>query len=257
MPMRARIDFNCDLGEGCGDDAAILPYVSSASIACGLHAGGPATMAETVALCVRHGVAIGAHPGYDDRAHFGRRDLSLSPREIHALVLYQIGALHAFCVAAGVRLRHVKPHGALYNLAARDDAVGAAVADAVRAFDPALVLFGLSGGASLRAAQARGLRVAHEVFAERRYDADGSLTPRTQPDAVIADVDVAAQQVADMLASNTVRTRNGAVVPIRADTVCLHGDRTDAAVFARRLRAAIEEAGYGVRPPFAEDASNA
>ncbi|HET6603521.1 MAG TPA: 5-oxoprolinase subunit PxpA [Xanthomonadaceae bacterium] len=241
------IDFNCDLGEGLDSDAAILPHVSSANIACGLHAGDAQCMQRTVALCLRHGVAIGAHPSLPDREGFGRRELATTPAAVHALTLYQVGALHGFVAAAGARLHHVKPHGALYNLAARDRAIAAAIASAVARFDAGLVLYALSGSELARAGQAEGLAVAHEVFAERRYEADGSLTPRSRPDAVIADIDMAAQQIAQMLQAGAVTARTGESVPVRADTVCLHGDRADAALFARRLRAAIEQAGYSVR----------
>jgi 5-oxoprolinase (ATP-hydrolysing) subunit A len=245
--MSPVIDFNCDLGEGIGDDAALMPHISSASIACGWHAGDATSMQQTVALCVAHGVAIGAHPSLPDREGFGRRELPITPAQVHALTLYQIGALAAFAHAAGTRLHHVKPHGALYNLAARDRAIADAIATAIRDFDRGLVLYGLAQGALTAAGEALGLRVAHEAFAERRYEPNGSLTPRSEPDAVIGDVDLAAQQVAQMLRARSVTARNGVSVPIRADTICLHGDRPDAAAFAAALRRAIEGAGFSVR----------
>lgn len=246
--MKRHVDFNCDLGEG-GDDAALMPYISSASIACGWHAGDAGHMQATVALCLAQGVAIGAHPSLPDREHFGRRELPVTPGEAYAHTLYQIGALAAFTTAAGARLQHVKPHGALYNLSARNHELADAIARAVRDFDPSLVLYGLANSASTTAAAALGLRVAHEVFAERRYRADGSLVPRNEPDASIHDVDLAAQQVAQMLRSGRVGTREGREIPIRADTICLHGDRSDAPAFARQLRAAIEASGVAVRAP--------
>lgn len=249
MAQRIAIDFNCDLGEGCGDDAAILPFVSSASIACGLHAGDAETMWRTVALCREHGVAIGAHPSLDDREGFGRRELEIAPDRAGALVLYQVGALAAICRAQGARLAHVKPHGALYNRAARDPALAGAIARAVRDFDPALILFGLADSELTRAGEAAGLRVAHEVFAERRYEADGRLTPRTHSKAVIEDIDEALAQVRVMLREGAVIARGGERVPIRADTVCLHGDRPDAAAFARALRAALEADSVRVTAP--------
>jgi UPF0271 protein len=257
--MRAQVDFNCDLGEGAGPDAALMPYISSASIACGWHAGDAATMRETVALCLAHGVAIGAHPSYPDREGFGRREVAATPRDVHAMTLYQIGALHGIARAAGATLQHVKPHGALYNVAARDRAVAEAIAQAVRDFDSDLVLFGLANSELTRAGEALGLRVAHEAFAERRYERDGSLTPRSRPEAVIGDVDLAAQQVAQMLRSGRVTTRDGAEIAIRADTICLHGDRADAVTFAASLRRAIQAAGVdvrriGTRTPVAERA---
>jgi UPF0271 protein len=173
--------------------------------------------------------------------------LETTPEAVHADMLYQVGALNAFVRAAGGRLHHVKPHGALYNLAARDPRIAEAIAHAVRDFDGGLVLYGLANSESTRAADAIGLRVAHEAFAERRYEPDGTLTPRTQPDASIHDVDLAAQQVAQMLTARVVTVRGGGTVPIRADTICLHGDRPDAALFAANLRKAIEAAGFGVR----------
>jgi UPF0271 protein len=247
--MQRRIDFNCDLGEGCGDDAAIMPSISSASIACGGHAGDAATMRATVALCLRLSVAIGAHPSFEDRANFGRRETALAVADIEALVTRQIEALAHVCAEAGARLHHVKPHGALYNLAARDRDVAQAIARAVRRFDPALCLYGLSGSEATTAAEAVGLRVAHEVFAERRYEADGRLTPRSRPDAVIEDIDDALQQVRTMLREGVVEARTGERVPIRADTLCLHGDRADAPAFARALRRALEAEGIEVAAP--------
>ena len=249
MTGARRIDFNCDLGEGCGDDAAILPFISSASIACGGHAGDAATMRETVALCLRHGVAIGAHPSLEDRERFGRRELALAPGDIEALIARQLEALAGACAEAEARLRHVKPHGALYNLAARDRDVADAIARAVRGFDPSLVLYALSGSVAAAAGEAAGLRVAHEVFAERRYEADGRLTPRTRPDAVVEALDDSLRQVRTLLREGIVVSRTGERVPVRADTLCLHGDRKDAPAFARALREALQADGIEVRAP--------
>lgn len=247
--MPRRIDFNCDLGEGCGNDAAILPYISSASIASGGHAGDRASMREAVALCVAHGVAIGAHPSFEDRAHFGRRALSLPPAEIADAVLRQVEALASACASEGTRLAHVKPHGALYNLSARDRAVADAIAGAVHRFDPALLLYGLSGSASTAAAEARGLQAVHEVFAERRYEADGRLTPRSDALAVIDGIEDALAQVRGMLRDGCVVARTGERVALRADSLCLHGDRPDAPAFARALRSALEGDGIRVVAP--------
>ena len=241
------IDFNCDLGEDGGDDAAIVPYLSSASIACGFHAGSPETMRRTVALCVVYGVAIGAHPSHADREHFGRVAHALTPDEAYALTLYQIGALDGFVRAAGERLHHVKPHGALYNQAARDPGLADAIARAVRDHDAGLVLYGLSGSTLTAAGERLGLRVAHEAFAERRYEGDGTLTPRTHSDASIEDLPTAAAQVARLLEDGAVVARTGETVPLRADSICLHGDRPDAAAFARGLRETIEAAGFAIR----------
>lgn len=243
------IDFNCDLGEGCGSDAAIVPLISSASIACGGHAGDATSMAEAVALCERHGVAIGAHPSYEDRAGFGRHDMDVPVDAISALVTTQVAALAGVCMAADARLHHVKPHGALYNRAARDPAVAIAIATAVHAFDPRLILYGLSGSCLTAAGTAVGLRVAHEVFAERRYDADGRLAPRGTPGAVIEAQDDALAQVRSLVEDGVVIARDGTRVPLRADTLCLHGDRPDAAAFARSLRRALEAACVDIRAP--------
>lgn len=247
------IDLNCDLGESygawrMGDDDAAMQHISSANIACGFHAGDPATMRKTIAAAVRHEVAIGAHPSLPDLQGFGRREMAVSADEVRDLVLYQMGALAAFAQAAGVRLSHVKPHGALYNMAARDSRLADAMATAVRSFDPGLILIGLSGS-ELPAAGARaGLRVAHEVFSDRRYRADGSLVPRSVAGAVIDDIDTAIEQALRIATCGEVLADDGSVVVVQADTLCLHGDRADAAEFARRLHAALETASVRIRP---------
>ena len=240
------IDFNCDLGEGCANDAAIVPWISSASIACGAHAGDDATMRATLRLCRDHGVAAGAHPGYDDRAHFGRRDVALSAEALRTLVETQLQRIAALAGAEGMRLAHVKPHGALYNLAARDRTVADVVAAAVHAFDESLVLFAMAGSESIRAGEAAGLRVAHEAFAERAYDADGRLAPRGTPGAVLEGVDAAIDQVRRLAREGVVVARDGTRVRLRADTLCLHGDRPGAAAFARALRTTLEAEGFTV-----------
>jgi len=243
-----RIDFNCDLGEGCGDDAAIIPLITSASIACGGHAGDAATMRTTLRLCRDHGVAAGAHPSYPDRANFGRQEMALAPEQIETLVEAQISTLAAIAKTEGVRLAHVKPHGALYNVAARDRAIADAIVRAVVRFDPQLILFGLSGSQLTNAGEAAGLRVAHEVFAERRYEADGTLTPRNRDDAVIHDLDESIAQVRGFVRDGRVIARTGEPLALRADTLCLHGDRADAAGFARAIRAALEGDGVHILP---------
>lgn len=245
----SRIDFNSDVGEGCADDAGIIPMLSSASIACGGHAGDARSMRATVALCRRHGVAVGAHPSYEDREHFGRREHPLSAAEVRVLVARQIATLATVCTAEGVRMRHVKPHGALYNVAARDPGIALAVAAAVRAHDRSLVLYALSGSELARAGTAIGLRVAHEVFAERRYEADGTLTPRELEGAVITDVAQALEQLGGMLEHGRVLARTGESVPLRADTVCLHGDHPEALAFARALHAALLARGVHIVAP--------
>jgi len=246
--MPRRIDFNCDLGEGC-DDAAVMPYITSASIACGLHAGDAETMRRTVELCQQHGVAIGAHPSFDDREGFGRREMAWTPGDVYTLVLDQILVLTDIAAAHGARLAHVKPHGALYNMAARDGVLADAIARAVRDADPLLRLVGLSGSALPAAGAAIGLRVAHEVFAERRYEADGRLTPRGTPGAVIGDLDASLAQVHKIVRDGRVIARTGESIPLRADTVCLHGDRDGAAKFARAVREALDADGVLVEPP--------
>lgn len=249
--MKHHIDLNCDLGESfgawrMGDDDNAMRHISSANIACGLHAGDPTTMRATVAAAVRYKVAIGAHPSLPDLQGFGRREMQVSPAEVHAMVLYQIGALAAFATAAGARLRHVKPHGALYNMSARDPAIADAIAEAVSGFDAGLILVGLSGSESIKAAERRGLHAANEVFADRRYRADGSLMPRSLPGAVIDDMDHAVAQALDLATRGEVVADDGSLVQVQADTLCLHGDRADAADFARRLRLALDAASVDV-----------
>ena len=226
-----------------------MPFISSASIACGFHAGTPQLMRDTVKLCGEHGVAIGAHPSFADRENFGRITQSVSPAEVYALTLYQIGALDAFVRAAGLRLNHVKPHGALYNLAARDRATADAVATAVRDHDAHLILYGLAASALTDAGTALGLQVAHEAFAERRYEADATLTPRNRTDASIDDPADAAAQATLLLRDGVVIARTGERLSLHADSLCLHGDRPDAVEFAHGLRTAIENSGFHVRAP--------
>jgi 5-oxoprolinase (ATP-hydrolysing) subunit A len=243
-----RIDFNCDLGEGCGDDAAIIPLITSASIACGGHAGDEATMRTTLRLCRDHRVAAGAHPSYPDRDGFGRRELPFSPDEIRMFVREQVATLGAIAASENTRLSHVKPHGALYNIAARDRVIAEAIVAAVRDADPRLIVFGLSGSHLTASAEAAGMRVAHEVFAERRYEADGSLTPRSRDDAVIHDLGETIEQVRGFVRDGSVVARTGERIPLRADTLCLHGDRIDAAQFARTIRDALTAEGVRILP---------
>jgi UPF0271 protein len=248
------IDLNSDLGESfgawpMGDDAALLAVVSSANIACGFHAGDPDIMRRTVALAVENDVAIGAHVSLPDLQGFGRREMAVTPNEAYAMTLYQIGALHGFAHAAGTRLRHVKPHGALYNMAARDIRLAEAIAHAVRDFDPALRLFGLAGAALIDAGRAAGLTVAAEAFADRRYRSDGSLQPRREPDAVIAQNDEAIAQAMAMVREGRVRAVDGDIVELQVDTLCVHGDGTHAVAFARNLHAALDAAGIVVAAP--------
>ncbi|WHZ18620.1 MAG: Lactam utilization protein LamB [Rhodanobacteraceae bacterium] len=245
------IDLNADLGESfgawkMGDDAGVMPWITSANIACGFHAGDPSIMRATVALCMQHGVAIGAHTSLPDLQGFGRREMKTTPDEVYAQTLYQLGALHAFVRAAGVRLHHVKPHGALYNMAARDRVLADAIAHAVRDFDPALILVGLAGSALIGAGRAAGLHVQREGFCDRRYQRDGALTPRTQAGAVIEDIDAAVAQAVAIATRCEAVTGDGAKVRIEADTLCVHGDRANAAPFAKCLHRALENAGVRI-----------
>ncbi|HET7064083.1 MAG TPA: 5-oxoprolinase subunit PxpA, partial [Rudaea sp.] len=222
------IDLNCDMGESfgawrMGQDAQVMPWITSANIACGFHAGDFSTMHQTVLLAKKHGVAIGAHVSLPDLQGFGRRELRVTPDEAYAMTLYQIGALAAFASAAETRVAHVKPHGALYNMAAKDAALANAIARAVRDFDKYLILVGLAGSALPAAGAAIGLRVAHEAFADRSYEADGSLTPRREAGAVIHDLDAAVAQAVQIATNGKVETRDGKIIDVRADTICVHG----------------------------------
>lgn len=241
------VDLNADLGEGAPDDAELLALVTSANIACGGHAGDARLMQATVRAALAQGVAIGAHPSYVDREHFGRREMQLDPDQVRAEVLCQVGALEALVRAAGGRLHHVKPHGALYNQAARDPALADAIAGAVRDIDPGLAIYGLAGGELLRAAERAGLRAVAEVFADRGYQADGSLVPRSQPGALIDDTGEAVARTLRMVQEGVVQAVTGETVPLRAQTVCLHGDGPHALAFARALHAALRDAGVQLR----------
>lgn len=244
------IDLNCDLGEGTGLDAALMPLITSANIACGAHAGDDAAMRATVELARRHGVAIGAHPGFADREHFGRCERDLEPRAAAELVLSQVGRLHAIARAAGAAVRHVKLHGALYNQVARDRALAAAVVNALGAATNPLILYAPAGSVLESVARARGgIVVVPEVFADRTYQADGSLTPRGRPDALIVDEAAAVTQVVRMVREGRVRAIDGTDVAIRAGTVCLHGDGANPVAFARRLRAALRGEGIELQAP--------
>jgi UPF0271 protein len=245
------IDLNCDIGESygawhMGQDAEVMPWITSANIACGFHAGDFSTMQQTVLLAKQHGVAIGAHVSLPDLQGFGRREMKVSPHEAYALTLYQIGALAAFAHAADTRVAHVKPHGALYNMAAKDHALADAIARAVRDVDASLILVGLAGSVLPQAGGALGLRVAHEAFADRRYEAHGSLTPRHEAGAVIDSVDAAVAQALKIATKGKVDIRTGGMLELRADTICVHGDRPDAAELARHLREGLESAGVVV-----------
>ncbi len=243
-----RVDLNCDMGESfgrytLGDDASMLEVVTSANVACGLHAGDPAVIRRTVDLAVAHRVGVGAHPGYPDLQGFGRRAMALAPDELEASIIYQLGALAGFTAVSGVDLLHVKPHGALYNIAARDDVTAMAVARAVAAFNPALIVVTLPGSVLATAATSLGLYVAHEGFADRAYQDNGALVPRGRPGAIIDDPEVAAARAVRMVTEGLVTTITGKVIPRRIDTLCVHGDTPHAPQIARDLRRALESAG--------------
>ena len=243
------IDLNADVGESIGDDEGVMPFVSSANVACGFHAGNPQVMRSTAQLAQSLGVSIGAHPSFQDRDGFGRREMQISTAELERLVAYQIGALAEVASALGTRLNHVKPHGALYNMAARDVAMADAIARAVQTIDPSLVLFGLSGSQLVAAGERAGLVVASEVFADRGYRADGSLAPRGAPGAVLTDVADVAQRAVDMATGQGVVSVDGTTIRVKADTICIHGDTPGAAVLARAVRLALTGAGIRVVSP--------
>jgi 5-oxoprolinase (ATP-hydrolysing) subunit A len=246
-----RIDLNCDMGESfgrweLGADAAVMPYISSANIACGAHAGDTAVMRRTLALAIEHGVACGAHPGFADLAGFGRREIPVTATEAADLVLYQLGAFAAIARSQGVTLAHVKAHGALYNMAARDVPLAESIAAAIASFDRSLVFFGLAGSGMLAAGRRSGLTVAAEGFADRSYEPDGSLTPRSVAGSVVHDVDTVVERAVAMARDGRVRARNGAAIALHVDTICVHGDTPGAAGLARALRDGLERAGIAV-----------
>ena len=246
------VDLNCDLGESfgaynLGNDAAILPFVSSVNIACGFHAGDPAVMKKTVNLALQHEVAIGAHPGLPDLVGFGRREMAVTPEEAYDMVVYQVGALAGFIKAAGGVLYHVKPHGALYNMAAVNLPLADAIAEAVYKIHPEAFLYGLAGSALIQAGQKIGLQTANEVFADRTYQSNGTLTPRQQPNALITNEQDAIDQVVQMVKVGTVRAQDNSLVSIQADTVCIHGDGAHAVAFAQQINETLQRENIGIR----------
>ena len=250
---RLQVDLNCDVGESfgpytLGDDEAVMASVTSANIACGFHAGDPTVMRRTVRLAKRLGVAVGAHPGFPDVSGFGRRELHASPEEVEDLVLYQVAAVAGVVQSEGGQLQHVKPHGALYNMAARDRTLANAVARAVSAVSPQLILIGLSGTCLLDAGRDIGLDVASEVFADRTYEAAGALRPRSQPGAVVNDPTSVVEQVLQMVRRGVVFAVTGEPVGVQAHTVCVHGDTPRAAPLAAAIRAGLEQSGVDVLP---------
>ena len=240
------VDLNADLGEGCANDEALLQRVSSANIACGFHAGDALTMQQSVRMAMKYGVAIGAHPSFPDRENFGRSAMQLPPDTVYAQVVYQLGALAAITRAEGGKMIHVKPHGMLYNQAATDAVLADAIARAVYDVDPTLRLVGLAGSELIRAGERMGLQTRQEVFADRRYQSNGALVPRSQPDAMIDSDQQALEQTLTMVQQQKVLSREGVWVPVKADTVCLHGDGEHALTFAMRLREAFDEQGIEI-----------
>ncbi|NOU73241.1 5-oxoprolinase subunit PxpA [Paenibacillus sp. LMG 31458] len=246
------IDLNCDMGESfgayrMGEDEEILQFVTSANIACGFHAGDPSVMRKTVRLALGRGIGIGAHPGLPDLVGFGRRNMDISAQEAFDMVVYQIGALYGFVKAEGGKMQHVKPHGALYNMAAKSPVLSEAIAEAVYKVDPELILFGLSGSNLIAAGQIVGLQTSSEVFADRTYQQDGSLTPRGQHDALIIDHRQAVDQVIRMAKEGKVKTMQGLDISIMADTLCIHGDSPNALSLASHIRESFEAAGIIVQ----------
>lgn len=247
----ARVDLNADVGESfgtytIGDDETLMTSITSASVAAGFHAGDPPVLRKTVRLAKAHGVAIGAHPGFPDLAGFGRREMHLTPADVEDLVLYQVAAVAGVAAAEGVKLQHVKPHGALYNMAARRRPLADAVAAAITAFDGSLILIGLAGSEIVAAGRAAGLRVASEVFADRAYAADGSLRSRCDRDAVINDSGSVVARAVRMVKERSVVAVDGTIVPLDADTICVHGDTPGAGRLAAGIRAGLEAAGIVV-----------
>jgi UPF0271 protein len=246
------IDLNCDLGESfgaylMGADEQILPYVSSANIACGFHAGDPSVMRKTVKLAMQHQVAIGAHPGLPDLAGFGRRTMAISPEEAFDLIVYQVGALWAFVQAEGGTLHHIKPHGALYNMAAVNQKLSEAIAEAIYKVNPQLILYGLAGSELVKAGDKLGLQTAQEVFADRSYQPDGTLTSRNLPNALLSEPLLAAKQVLKMVKEGKVQALTGEEVSIQADTICIHGDGPHAVAFVHTIREFLSKEGIAIQ----------
>ncbi len=245
-----RIDLNADVGESAGamsTDSALMQSITSANIAAGFHGGDPSVLRQTVRIAKAHGVAVGAHPGFPDRDGFGRRDLHVTPQEAEDLILYQVAAVAGVAAAEGVRLQHVKAHGALYNVAARDRALAGALARAVAAFDPSLILFALPHSEVVKAGRELGLRVAAEAFADRAYEPDGHLVSRQKPGAVLHDADVVTARAVRLATDGSVAAIDGSILSIDADTLCVHGDTPGAAQLAAKIRAGLEAAGIVVK----------
>jgi UPF0271 protein len=246
------IDLNCDMGESfgsriVGDDAAIMPFISSANIACGYHGGDPVVIHNTIKMALQFGVKIGAHPSFPDLDNFGRKEMQVSEDELFDLIVYQVSALLGFAKINSATLNHVKPHGALYNMAARDGSYAMTIAKAVKTIDPNLILVGLAGSKSIEAAKSIGLKTCSEVFADRTYQEDGSLTPRTHPNSLINDPALAVVQVVKMVEQGEVKTINGNTIKVKAESVCIHGDTPGAADYSKAIRRGLEKKGIIIR----------
>ena len=239
--MLEKIDLNCDMGEGYTTDALIMPLISSANIACGYHAGGGELMRQTIRLALQHGVAIGAHPSFEDKEGFGRREMHLSSDEIYQIVLDQLNIMRKAAAEEGAKLHHVKPHGALYNMAAKDAIIADAISRAIRKIDASLVLYGLPNSASERSAAQHGLQFYREVFSDRTYTDEGHLTPRSKTNAMIETAEQSIEQVLQIILQETLQSTTGSVISIKADTVCIHGDGENAVAFAQEINMALHQ----------------
>ena len=237
--MSFLVDLNCDMGEGMPNDASIMPFISSANIACGFHAGNERIMQQTIELAMRYNVAIGAHPSFPDKENFGRTNMQLTPVKVYNIVKQQIEILAEIVVKNKTRLHHVKPHGALYNMAAKDEELATAICTAITATDAFLLLYALSGSKLIDVARGMGLRAYDEVFADRTYQSDGSLTPRSQPNALLVSEEAVTQQVLQILQQQNVTTVDGKIIPLKAETICIHGDGEHAAAFAKTIHHAL------------------
>lgn len=243
-----RVDLNCDLGESFGNyklglDEEVIKFISSANVACGFHASDPLVMAKTVKIAKEVGVAVGAHPGFPDLVGFGRRNMNVLPAELKAMVQYQIGALKVFCDSNKIKMQHVKPHGAMYNMAAKDEKLAIAIAEGIAEVDDSLILLGLSGSEMLKAAERIGLKSKKEVFADRAYEEDGTLVARTKPGSMITDENLAIERVLKMIKNGSVKAVTGKEIPIEVDSICVHGDSPKALDFVKKIRVALGAEG--------------
>jgi len=250
--LKLKVDINCDLGESYGQfkigyDEEVMPHITSANVACGFHAGDPTVMKQSVELARRHKVAVGAHPGFPDLMGFGRREMNLSPEEIRSYIIYQTGALQAFAKTSGIKLQHIKPHGALYNMAMKDPGLAKAIVEGVVAFDPDLIVFAQAKSEMAKAASKAGLRVAHEVFSDRAYNRDGSLVSRTGSGAVIEDPRIVTKRAVEMVKNKRVVAVDGKVADLgEVHTICVHGDNLKAVALVKALRKGLEEEGISI-----------